>query len=91
MLNNAAMLDPVVRERVVGTNGAHGSRLISDDITDPNRSNPMGFYNDYILPRVINLAMRNRELRPIRERVAGSSSRSTAWHPTSPCVGGKIG
>jgi hypothetical protein len=58
---------------VVGINGGHGSRLISDDITDPNRSNPMGFYNDYILPRVINLAMHNKELRPIRERVVGAA------------------
>ena len=29
----------------------------------------MSFYNDRILPHVINLAMRNRELRPFRERV----------------------
>jgi ubiquinone/menaquinone biosynthesis C-methylase UbiE len=29
----------------------------------------MSFYNDRILPHVINLAMRNRELRPYRERV----------------------
>jgi ubiquinone/menaquinone biosynthesis C-methylase UbiE len=29
----------------------------------------MGFYNDRILPHVINLAMRNRELGPYRERV----------------------
>jgi ubiquinone/menaquinone biosynthesis C-methylase UbiE len=29
----------------------------------------MSFYNDHILPHVINLAMRNRELGPYRERV----------------------
>jgi ubiquinone/menaquinone biosynthesis C-methylase UbiE len=29
----------------------------------------MSFYNGHILPHVINLAMRNRELRPYRERV----------------------
>jgi ubiquinone/menaquinone biosynthesis C-methylase UbiE len=33
----------------------------------------MGFYNDYILPRLINLAMRNKELRPFRERVVGAA------------------
>jgi ubiquinone/menaquinone biosynthesis C-methylase UbiE len=33
----------------------------------------MGFYNDYILPRLINLAMRNKELRPFRERVIGAA------------------
>src|ERR1700704_3725479 len=31
----------------------------------------MGFYNDFILPRLINLAMRNKELRPFRDRVSG--------------------
>ena len=29
----------------------------------------MSFYNDSILPHVIDLAMRNRELLPYRERV----------------------
>ena len=29
----------------------------------------MSFYNDQVLPHLINLAMRNRELRPYRERV----------------------
>ena len=29
----------------------------------------MSFYNEYILPHVINLSMRNHELRPYRERV----------------------
>jgi ubiquinone/menaquinone biosynthesis C-methylase UbiE len=33
----------------------------------------MGFYNDFILPRLINLAMRNKELRPFRERVVGAA------------------
>ena len=33
----------------------------------------MGFYNDYILPSLINLAMRNKELRPFRERVIGAA------------------
>jgi ubiquinone/menaquinone biosynthesis C-methylase UbiE len=29
----------------------------------------VGFYNEHVLPHVINLAMRNRELRPLRQRV----------------------
>ena len=33
----------------------------------------MGFYNDFILPRLIILAMRNKELRPFRERVIGAA------------------
>ena len=33
----------------------------------------MGFYNDFILPRVIDLAMRNKQLRPFRERVIGAA------------------
>jgi ubiquinone/menaquinone biosynthesis C-methylase UbiE len=34
----------------------------------------MGFYNDRVLPHVINLSMRNRELRPYRERVVAQAS-----------------
>jgi ubiquinone/menaquinone biosynthesis C-methylase UbiE len=33
----------------------------------------MGFYNDIILPRVCDLAMRNTQLRPYRERVIGAA------------------
>ena len=33
----------------------------------------MGFYNDFILPRLIDFAMRNKELRPFRERVIGAA------------------
>ena len=33
----------------------------------------MGFYNDFILPRLINLAMRNKQLLPFRERVIGAA------------------
>jgi ubiquinone/menaquinone biosynthesis C-methylase UbiE len=33
----------------------------------------MSFYDDRILPHVINLAMRNRELRPYRERVISAA------------------
>ena len=33
----------------------------------------MGFYHDRILPHVINVAMRNRELLPYRERVLSSA------------------
>ena len=33
----------------------------------------MGFYNDIILPRVCDLAMRNKQLRPYRERVIGAA------------------
>jgi SAM-dependent methyltransferase len=32
----------------------------------------MGFHNDFILPRLIDLAMRNKELMPFRERVIGA-------------------
>jgi SAM-dependent methyltransferase len=33
----------------------------------------MGFYNDLILPRLIDLAMRNKQLLPFRERVIGAA------------------
>jgi SAM-dependent methyltransferase len=33
----------------------------------------MGFYNDCILPRLIDLAMRNKQLVPFRERVIGAA------------------
>ncbi len=33
----------------------------------------MGFYNDVVLPRLCNLAMRNRHLLPYRERVIGAA------------------
>jgi ubiquinone/menaquinone biosynthesis C-methylase UbiE len=33
------------------------------------RGYDMSFYSDHVLPHVINLSMRNRELRPYRERV----------------------
>lgn len=33
----------------------------------------MGFYNDVILPRLCDLAMRNKHLRPYRERVIGAA------------------
>jgi ubiquinone/menaquinone biosynthesis C-methylase UbiE len=33
----------------------------------------MGFYNDFILPRLLDLAMSNRQLRPFRERVIGAA------------------
>lgn len=33
----------------------------------------MGFYNDVILPRLIDLAMRNKQLVPFRERVIGAA------------------
>ena len=32
----------------------------------------MGFYDDFILPRLIDLAMRNKQLLPFRERVIGA-------------------
>jgi ubiquinone/menaquinone biosynthesis C-methylase UbiE len=31
----------------------------------------MGFYQNHIVPRLVNLAMRNRELAPYRERIIG--------------------
>ena len=33
----------------------------------------MGFYSDIILPRLCDLAMRNRQLVPYRERVVGGA------------------
>jgi ubiquinone/menaquinone biosynthesis C-methylase UbiE len=33
----------------------------------------MGFYNDFILPRLCDLAMRNKQLVPFRERVIGAA------------------
>jgi ubiquinone/menaquinone biosynthesis C-methylase UbiE len=33
----------------------------------------MGFYEDWILPALIDLAMRNKHLRPYRQRVAGAA------------------
>lgn len=33
----------------------------------------MGFYSDVILPRICDLAMRNKQLRPYRERVIGAA------------------
>jgi ubiquinone/menaquinone biosynthesis C-methylase UbiE len=33
----------------------------------------MGFYNDFLLPRLLDLAMRNKQLRPFRERVIGAA------------------
>jgi len=33
----------------------------------------MGFYNDFILPRLCDLAMRNKQLLPFRERVIGAA------------------
>jgi ubiquinone/menaquinone biosynthesis C-methylase UbiE len=33
----------------------------------------MGFYDDFILPRLIDLAMRNKQLLPFRERVIGAA------------------
>ena len=33
----------------------------------------MGFYQDHILPHLINLAMRNRHLVPYRQRVIGAA------------------
>ena len=33
----------------------------------------MGFYNDHILPCVCDLAMRNKHLRPYRERAIGAA------------------
>jgi hypothetical protein len=33
----------------------------------------MGFYNNVILPRLCDLAMRNKQLVPYRERVIGAA------------------
>src|SRR5262245_19392495 len=37
------------------------------------RSATMGFYEEWILPALIDLSMRNKRLRPYRERVAGAA------------------
>lgn len=36
-------------------------------------SKAMGFYNDRVVPRLVNLAMRNRQLAPYRERIVGNA------------------
>ena len=33
----------------------------------------MGFYANYIVPYLVNFAMRNRELQPFRERVTAAA------------------
>ena len=33
----------------------------------------MGFYEEYVLPHLVNLTMRNRRLRPYRERLLGAA------------------
>jgi hypothetical protein len=35
----------------------------------------MGFYSDIIVPRLCDLAMRNKQLVPYRERVIGAAER----------------
>ena len=40
---------------------------------DPSKCNGMSFYNDHILPHVINLAMKNRELDPYRRRLVSQA------------------
>src|SRR5260221_211867 len=37
------------------------------------RKATMGFYEEWILPALIDLSMRNRRLRPYRQRVAGAA------------------
>src|SRR5262249_39956495 len=37
------------------------------------RSATMGFYEEWILPALIDFSMRNKRLRPYRERVAGAA------------------
>ena len=41
--------------------------------TTSSPERPMGFYNDFILPRLCDLAMRNKQLVPFRERVIGAA------------------
>jgi hypothetical protein len=43
----------------------------------------MGFYSDIILPRLCDLAMRNKQLLPFRERVIGSAEGSVLEIATS--------
>src|SRR5437879_1950762 len=33
----------------------------------------MGFYNDYLVPHLVNLAMRSRQLAPFRERTVAQA------------------
>lgn len=51
---------------IIGARWCHSADWTSQD--------RMGFYDDRILPHVINLSMRNRELLPYRERVVGQAS-----------------
>ena len=44
----------------------------------------MGFYNDVILPRLCDFAMRNKRLVPYRERVIGAAV-ALIDHVSSPC------
>src|SRR5256885_14927654 len=37
------------------------------------KEGPMGFYTDVVLPRLLDLAMRNKQLLPFRERVIGAA------------------
>jgi len=46
----------------------------------------MGFYNDVILPRLCDLAMRNKELAPYRERATrGAGCSRSASDPVATC------
>ena len=42
-------------------------------VTAMNGRSAMGFYQEWIVPALIDLSMRNKQLRPYRERVAGAA------------------
>jgi hypothetical protein len=42
--------------------------IVSSAAATSFRSVRWGSYNDYILPRLLDLAMRNKQLRPFRKR-----------------------
>ena len=42
-------------------------------VTAMNGRSAMGFYEEWIVPALIDLSMRNKRLRPYRERVAGAA------------------
>jgi hypothetical protein len=51
----------------------------------------VSFYNNHILPHVINLAMRNRELHPYRERVVSPQENVRKWQNRLTPVWKRIG
>src|SRR3954464_13007935 len=51
-----------------GSNSPHSAGAEAND-----QESAMGFYSDIVLPRLCDLAMRNKQLVPFRERVIGAA------------------